>query len=237
MRGTDEATDPSTGIDDLVLDSLLTHSGVYVVRPDGSLQFDGGRPSGGWHGHGWLKKTITVLVAGTPRKVVLHKHRWLLAGTTTTCHSRPPDDPALLRFCTLIVVLRVWAFINSVVGFHHRDEVLPDLGEGDCGSDRTVQRWTQRTMAAALDIQQAIRAAILAMRIREPRPEEDRIRGGLSPPPSVSQRRWGSPTLHATLWRAFAMLFVAAKELGTNVTLLLAETRRRWHAQDDSLPF
>jgi hypothetical protein len=33
------------------------------------------------------------------------------------------------------------------------------------------------------------------------------------------------------------MLFVAAKELGTNVALLLAEARRRWHAKDDSLAF
>lgn len=237
MRGTDEETDPSEGIEDLVRDSLFSLSGLYVLRPDGSLQFEGVRPSGGWHGHGWFKTTITVLDGGTPLKVVLHKHRWLLVGTTTTCHSRPPDDPVLLRFCTLIVVLRIWAFINSAVGFGHRTEVLPDLcGEFGGGADRTVQRWTERALRAALEIQQAIRAAILAMRRDEPRPEEDWFRGGLSPPPLVSQRRWGSPTLHATLWRAFAMLFVAAKELGTNVALLLAEARRRWHAKDDSLP-
>jgi hypothetical protein len=236
MRGTDETAAPWDGIEDLVRDSLLTLSGVYERRPDGSLQFSGRRPAGGWHGHGWLSKTITVLVGGTPRKVLLHKHRWLLVGTTTTCHSRPPDDPRLLRFCTLIVVLRVWAFINSMVGFHSRTEVLPDLGEGHAGSDRSVQRWTGRMLASALEIQQAIRAAILSMRRSEPRPEEDWFRGGLSPPPRVAGRCWTSPTQHQTLWRAFAMLFVGAKELGTDVSLLLAEARRRLHTQDDSLP-
>ena len=166
----------------------------------------------------------------------LYKQRWRLVGTNTTCHSRPPDDPRLLRFCTLIMVLRVWAFINSVVGFHNRTEILPDLSEGSGGADRTVQRWTKRMLASALEIQQAIRMAILSMRRNEPRPEEDWFRGGLSPPSVVSQRRWSAPVLHQTLWRAFAMLFVAANELGIHVSLLLAEARRRWHAQDDSLP-
>jgi hypothetical protein len=235
MRETFEGVDPSEGTDDLVRDSLLILVGVYTRRPDGSLQFDGPRPAGGWHGHGWTKKTIVMLADGKPQGVVLYKHRWLLVGTTTTCHSRPPDDPAFIRFCTLIVVLRIWAFINSGVGFHNRGEVLPDLLDG-AGSDRTVQRWTAGAMGRALEIQQAIRAAILELRRSEPRPEEDWFRGGLSPPSAVTGRRWQSPTLHQSLWRAFAMLFVGAKELGVTVSSLLAEARRRWHAQDDSFP-
>lgn len=233
MRETFEGADPSEGTDDLVRDSLLILAGVYVRRSDGSFQFTGARPPGGWHGHGWTKKSIVVLTDGKPHEVVLYKHRWLLVGTTTTCHSRPPDDPTSIRFCTLIVVLRVWAFINSAVGFNMRSELLPDLLEG-AGSDRTVQRWTARAMGGALEIQQAIRAAILELRRSEPRPEEDWFRGGLSPPSVVTGRRWQSPTLHQTLWRAFAMLFVGAKELGVTVASLLAEARRRWHAQDDS---
>ena len=95
MRGTDESVAPSEGIEEFVRDSLFALSGVYVSRPDGSLQYDGVRPGGGWHGHGWLTKTIAVLVDGTPSTVVLHKHRWRQVGTTTTCHSRPPDDPEM----------------------------------------------------------------------------------------------------------------------------------------------
>jgi len=115
MRGTAEPDAPSEGTEEFVRDSLFPLSGVYVTRPDGSLQYDGPRPGGGWHGHGWLTKTIAVLADGTPSTVVLHKHRWRQAagGTTTTCHCRPPDDPGLIRFCTLIVILRVWAGIGS----------------------------------------------------------------------------------------------------------------------------
>jgi hypothetical protein len=234
MRGTDETAAPWEGVEQLVRDSLLMCSGVYALRPDGSLQFNGKRPSGGWHGHGWMPKTITVLVGGTPKQVVLFKHRWRQVGTNSTRHSRPPDDLPAIRFCTLIVVLRVWAFVSSAVGFHNRSELLPDLIEG-AGSDRTVQRWTRRMMGSALEVQQAIRAAILAMRRREPRPEEDWFRGGLSPPSLIARRNWASREQHQFLWRALAMLFVAAKELGVKVALLLAEARRRWHAQDDSL--
>jgi len=70
MHGTDEEPDPSEGIEDLVRDSLFTLGGVYVLRPDGSLQFEGGRTSGGWHGHGWLKKIFAVLVGSTPGQVL-----------------------------------------------------------------------------------------------------------------------------------------------------------------------
>jgi hypothetical protein len=231
MRETFEGLDPSEGTDDLVRDSLAVLAGVYVRRSDGSFQFMGTRPVGGWHGHGWTRKFLVVLTGGKPAKVVLHKHRWLLPGTTTTCHSRPPDDPAFIRFCTLIVVLRVWSFINSAVGLCKQSDL-----EGS-GSKRTMQRWTARAMGRALETQQAIRAAILELRRSEPRPEEDWFRGGLSPPSAVTGRRWQSPTLHQSLWRAFAMLFVGAKELGVTVATLLAEARRRWHAQDDSFPF
>ncbi len=225
---------PEAGIQELVRDSLFVVAGVYRRDADGALWFYGERPAGGWHVHGWCEKTLVVLEAGQPRSVLLHKRRWLLVGTTTTCHSRPPDDPRVVRFCTLIVVLRIWAWVSSEVGLHRPREVLDEVDD-TWGSDRTVQRWTTRAMGAALQVQQAIRAAILELRRRAPRPEEDWFRGGLSPP-SVTCRRWASPALHQCLWRALAMLFVAANELGLHVASLLAEARRRWHAQEDSFP-
>jgi hypothetical protein len=157
--------------------AVRLNPGGLTLVPRLSFQFMGTRPVGGWHGHGWTRKSLVVLTGGKQRKVVLHKHRRLLPGTTTTCHSRPPDDPAFIRFCTLIVVLRVWSFINSAVGLCKQ----PDL-EG-FGSKRTVQRWTAIAMGRALETQQAIRAAILDLRRSEPRPDEDWFRGALSPPP------------------------------------------------------
>jgi hypothetical protein len=234
VHETSALVDPAAGVDELVRDSLLILTGVYAADAKGELWFIGERPSGGWHVHGWCEKTSVVLQGGLPRSVVVHKRRWLLAGTYTTCHSRPPDDLPLVRFCTLIVVLRIWAWVSSAVGFHNRRELLEQVDD-TWGSDRTVQRWTARAMGSALNTQQAIRAAILELRRREPRPEEDWFRGGLSPP-SVVTRRWSDPASHQTLWRAIAMLFVGAKELGTHVSSLLAEARRRWHPHCDSFP-
>jgi hypothetical protein len=166
-----------------------------------------------------------MLFDGHPVPVKIWKQRWRLVGTTTTCHSRPYDDPVLLRFCTLIVVLRIWSWVSSEVGFHNRTEQLEDLG--DCGADRTVQRWTARAISNAMEIQQAIRLAVIEE--AEPRPIESLFEGGLSPPDAVLNRRWKSPSDVEALWRAYAMLFVAARKLAKQASYLLAEARRRCH--------
>ncbi len=137
-------------------DSLMALAGVYVRVSEGKYRFDGQRPGSDWYAHGWFSKSIVVLFAGKPRGILLLKRRWRRIGTNRTCHSRPPDDPRLVRYCTLIIVLRIWAWLNSRVGFDHRQEVSPELSEG-CGSDRAVQRWTARAYGKALEIQQAIR--------------------------------------------------------------------------------
>jgi hypothetical protein len=166
-----------------------------------------------------------MLFDGHPVPVKIWKQRWRLVGTTTTCHSRPYDDPVLLRFCTLIVVLRIWSWVSSEVGFHNRTEQLEDLG--DCGADRTVQRWTARAISNAMEIQQAIRLAVIEK--AEPRPIESLFEGGLSPPDAVLNRRWKSPSDVEALWRAYAMLFVASRKLAIQASYLLAEARRRCH--------
>jgi len=210
--------------------SLFAAAGVYRQRDDGHWQFDGQRPGADWHGHGYCTKYLTVLVGGKPARIQLYKHRWRLDGTNTTCHSRPPDDPWLVRFCTLVIVLRLWACVNAATGFHHRSEEHPDLL--DCGSDRTVQRWLSRALDRALDTQQAIRLAVVEK--SEPRPIERLFPGGLSPPESVVHRNWQNQPAVETLWRALAMLLVAARELGADVSILLAEARRRFSGPKDS---
>ena len=161
---------------------------------------------------------------GHPIAVVLWKQRWRLIGTNTTCHSRPYDDPELLRYCTLIVVLRIWSCVSSKVGFHNRSEVFEDLDE--CGTDRTVQRWTTGALSNAIEIQQALRHAIIEE--AEPRPVESLFEGGLSPPDAVMNRRWKNPSDVAALYRAYAMLLVAARKLAKPASYLLAEARRRY---------
>lgn len=216
-----------------LLNSFLLISGV-VVQDDQVVRYYGERPGPGWDVHGWCSKRLTVLKDGEPVQIVLLKRRWLLRGTHTTCHSRPPDDPERCRFCTLIVVLRIWACLLGALLF--RTEVLPSLSQG-AGSDRTVQRWLARGLRNALAAQQAIRQAILAVRQVEPRPQEDNLRGGRDPPVGLLVRYRRNTDAASTLWRALDLLFVGAKQLSSDVALLLAETRRRWFTQADIFPF
>lgn len=176
-----------------------------------------------------------VLDRGEVRQIVLRKPRWLRKGTNTTCHSRPPDDPERMRFCVLVIVLRLWACLISAVGFCNRAEVLPELVEG-AGSDSTVRRWMARAQRNALLVQQAVRHAVLSAVRVEPRPEEDIFRRGRAPPEALSVRYRNSSESTTTLWRALDMLFVGAKQLPGDLALLLAEARRRWLAPDDIFP-
>ena len=209
-------------------DSLFAISGIYTPLGEGRYLYYGERPSKTWYGHGYFSKSLTVLRGGHPEKIELYKHRWEDQETGATTHSRPPDDPAYVGCSSLIIVLRIWAVINSEKGFYNREEVYPGLWEG-CGSNRTVQRWTQRAFANSIEIQQAIRRYLIDK--SEPRPAERLFVGGLSPPDGVEKRRWKSSTKLKELYRAYAMLLVASRELAQHASCLLAGARRRMPKQ------
>lgn len=205
-------------------DSLFALCGLYTPLGGGRYLYYGDRPGSNWYGHGYFPKTLTVLRGGKPEKIELYKHRWKDRETNVTVHSRPPDDPVYVRCCSLIVVLRIWACINSSKGFHKREEVFPSLWRG-CGSSRTVLRWTKRAFENSMEIQQAMRHFLIDE--SEPRPVERLLNGGLSPPDAVSSRRWKSSQNFSELYRAYAMLFVAARELSEHASNLLAGAQRR----------
>lgn len=205
--------------------SLFAIGGVYRAQKNGTYIYVGERPGVEWYGHGYFPKRLTVLVKGQAVKVCIYKHRWIHKDTEETTHSRPPDDPYLVRFCTLVVMLRVWAAVSSGFGFHNRKEVFEGM-ETECGSERTVQRWTSRAMSNGMEIQQAIR--LMLIEESEPRPMERLFEGGLSPPDAVMKRRWTSPQNLDRLYVGFAMLLVAARRLAKHASCLLAGARRRW---------
>jgi hypothetical protein len=218
---------------EVILNSLFVSSPLFIRLKSGGGRYNGVRPGPEWHAHGWFSKSIVVLVSGVVTTIELLKRRWRLKGSNTTCHSRPPDDPTRVKFCTLIIVLRLWAWMISVGGFFHRVEVLPGLGQA--GSDRTVQRWIARALANSQGVQQAIRQMLLTIK-NEPRPEDDVFRRGRSPPEGLVRRCSRSIDSVSTLWRAFDMLFVSAKDLSTDVSFLLAEARGRWFTKSDIFP-
>ncbi len=219
-----EVGDIMEDVEPWVRDSLFALGGVYTSKGDGTFVYEGERPREEWHGHGYFPKWLTMLVSGLPTKVRVYKHRWIHSETGKTTHSRPPDDPVMVRFCSLVVMLRIWGWVSSEVGFHNRNEVYEEL-ESHCGTDRTVQRWTQTAMQNGIAVQQAIRLAIIEE--REPRPVEKLFEGGLSPPDAVTKRRWKSSENLNALYRGYAMLFVAARKLAKHASYLLAGARRR----------
>ncbi len=209
--------------------SLFAIGGVYRRHKSGTYVYVGERPGAEWYGHGYFPKWLTMLVEGQALQVCVYKHRWIHRRTGETTHSRPPDDPCLVRFCTLVVMLRVWASVSSELGFHNRGEAYEGLETG-CGSDRTVQRWTSRMMSNGMEFQQAIR--LMLIEESEPRPMERLFEGGLSPPDAVMKRRWTSPQNHLRLYHGVAMLLVASRKLAKHTSCLLAGARRRWSKKE-----
>jgi len=212
----------------LIRDSLALSSSVYRRRVDGELQYDGKRPGAHWHAHGYFSCQVWMLDGGRVVLVRLWKRRWLRVGTTRTCHSRPPDLLPGLRFCTLIVALKLWAWLDAEVGLHRYAEVFAALGER--GSRRSVQRWLRRLSPRAMEIQQAIRLAVIER--CEPRPLEWIFPTGLDPPERVRRKRWQDAKLVGRLWTALAMLFGTSSDLMISPTILLAEARRRFDRRE-----
>lgn len=212
----------------LVMTSLLTAAKVYVQRPDGSFVFSGERPSDGkWHGHGYFSRALWVLRDGFLVEITLWKHRWLRVGTTTTCHSRSPEELPSFGASVLVVALILFSWLDSGQGVSSRTSPEPIAGMHEsCASRRTRQRWLHKLSRNSLMMQQAYRRAVVER--SEPRPVETLFRGGLSPPAGLERRGWKDPPSVTTLWRAFAILFLGALGLDVPVALLLTEARGRW---------
>jgi len=223
-----------SGDDRWVRDSLFAIGGIYTPLQNGAYVYFGSRPGPEWYGHGYFSKSLTMLVDGNPEPILVYKHRWVHKAFGYTVHSRPPDDPVLIRFCSLILMLRVWGVVNSTMGFHNRRELFEGLENG-CGSDRTVQRWVSRALDNGMEIQQAVRLYLIEE--SEPRPVERLYVGGLSPPDAVISRRWKSPANLETLYAGYAMLLVTASKLYKHASTLLAGARRRWPNREKTFGF
>lgn len=181
--------------------------------------FRGVRPGPEWEGHGTFSRMLFTLEDGVLVRRTVYKQRWRRRGTTTTCHSRPPDDLASVWFCSLIVATSLWGWIGGDVGLHRHEPVLEALAERP--SPRTVQRWLARALPHADETATALRRAVIER--SEPRPMEHFVGGGRSPP----QRRWGDPGAVSTLHSGLSLLYEGSAALDVHVTLLLAEARGR----------
>ncbi len=207
-------------------------SGVYRHCLDGSLYYMGVRPGAGFHAHGYCFKDIIYLKHGHIVKLRVFKRRWLCYKTGHTCHSRPPDDASASYFCTLIILLKLWRWLNTG-GLHTSSEVLDTL-EG-IGSNRSMQRWMKRILPHGLLFQQAIRRVLIER--SEPQPMERLFPVGLSPPEHLVRRHWHNLPGVLTVWRGATMLMYGARALNTDVAIILAEARGRWDSPQENQVF
>lgn len=205
-----------------IRDSLFTQSGAFRRHHDGSVVYTAERPGPEWHAHGFTARRLAVLVGGRLRVLRLLKPRWRHRETGETCHSRPPSDVASVRFCTLIVVLKLWSWVASPVGVHRRREVLPALDA--VAVPRTVQRWMRRALPLAAATEHAIRFHVQEK--SEPRPESLIPRGRA--PPELVRRRWQDRTAVSTLYCGLCTLLRGARRLRVPTSRLLAGARGRW---------
>ena len=210
----------------LALPGLIA-AGVYRWRGE-ALEYTGERPGSGWHVHGWCSRWLDVLIGGQVQRVRLHKRRWRLGRRGRTCHGRPPDERAFIGLSSLLIVIKLYGWLNSEGGLHSRSPTTAAVSIDV--APRTMLRWLRRALPWAMAIQQAIREAVIER--CEPQPIEQLFPSGLSPPEGLLRRRWKAATLTLTLWRGFALLFGAAIELDINPALILAEARGRMRNPD-----
>lgn len=203
----------------------LIAAGVYRWR-GAELEHTGQRPGSGWHVHGWCRRWLRVLVGGQVRRVRLRKRRWRLGRRGPTCHSRPLDEHAFVGLSSLLIVLKLYGWLGGEAGVHRQGPAAAKQTHAvEDVSPRTMLRWLQRALPAAMSIQQAIREAVIER--CEPRPMEQLFPSGLPPPEALVRRRWKEATATLALWRSFALLAGAAIALDVNPALILAEARGR----------
>lgn len=200
---------------------LSTSAALYEREADGRLVYRGVRPGADWVGHGTFARMLFTLRGGELKRITVHKQRWLLRGTTQTCHSRPPDDIASIWFCSLIATCALWDWISASEGLHRHEPTLDALSQSP--SARTKQRWLGRALPHADETATALRRAVIER--SEPRPMESHVGGGLSPP--EDRRRWADPRAVSTLRSGLSLLLEGAVALDVHVSLLLAEAHGR----------
>ena len=200
--------------------SGLSGLGGYVDLGGGLFGWGGERPGPGWRAHGVFVVRLWDLVGGVLGDVRIAKQRWFHPESGGTCHRRPPDY-VRMRYSSLVIVLALFAWLDSEAGLHVHTPVLDGLDERP--SCRTVQRWLRRATPVADAFQHHIRTEIL--RRCEPRPIERLFPGGLPPPPG--NRPWRNPEETATLFRGLAKVLGLSVALDAAVPSHLAEARRR----------
>jgi hypothetical protein len=201
----------------------IAASGIYERRADGVLVFRGERPGEDWNAHGFFKRWLQTVVDGERKRERLLKQRWRHV-TGSTCHSRPPDDVAQIHFCTVVVVLCLWAWFVSGDGSEAYDDIFPSLSERP--SRRTVQRWMARALAHATSTHQFFRFA--AIERGEPRPMKRLFPSGLAPPDEIDRRRWKAAASVDLLRGGLEIAVDSAVSFDVPLALLLAEARGRW---------
>ena len=211
-------------------DMFFFHQGAHNCVPKRPMICDKcSSDSGSFHAHGRYKRWLKTMKKWVLTRVRVWKHRWLCLCCGRTMSTGPPDVLPYLPFCTLVIVILLWSYLDGERGIRKciRGELAYDV------TARTLARYLKRAKAVCLKTQQAIREVL--MEIIEPRPWEECLFSGLSPPESLIKRHRRDPSQAGILWRALAMLVCGSETLSANPCLLMARAREK--AQQRLSPF
>ena len=128
-----------------------------------------------------------------------------------------------MQVALLAVLLKLASWLLSGEGVHVYEERVPVLEAA--GARRSVQRWLARLVPRAVEVQGALRTAVVER--LEPQPVERLFPGGVSPPAAIRRRRWKDPDGVYRLATGLAFLVEGAGALSTSATVLLAEAQAR----------
>lgn len=204
-------------------DGLVFVSSLYAVDDRGRHVFAGERPAadadGIWHGHGYTDSRPWTLRRGRFVRIRVRKHRWKHAVSGRTRTSQPPDAVPRRHVDALVIATTLLGMLTAPLGVHSRAPDAPGVR-----SVRQLQRDLHAACELAPRTQQAVRLALMNRCV--PRPVETLWEAGLDPPQELARRcRHPSAPL---IWTALEMLRTGAEQLGTPLSSLLAEARRRW---------
>ena len=176
------------------------HQGAYTAiaqRPNACNKCQD--ESGAFYAHGRFKRGLFTFKNHTITKIKIWKNRWLCLCCNRTMSNGPPDILPHMPYCTSVIVVILWSYLNGNKGIH--DSIPPQLDYAP--SPRTLARYLKRAKVVCKETYQAIKEVLLEM--RRPRPWDKAFAQGLSPPERLN--KWHrKPEASTNLWRALAML-------------------------------
>ena len=122
-------------------DMFFFHQGAHNCVPKRPMICDKCySDSGSFHAHGRYKRRLKTMKKWVLTRVLVWKHRWLCLCCGRTMSTGPPDVLPYLPFCTLVIVILLWSYLEGQKGIRN---CIP----GEFADDVTARRQGKHPLA------------------------------------------------------------------------------------------